>query len=88
MEEFSELGDGFRIALRDLELRGAGNILGRQIGRINQIGLNLYCEMLSQAVEKLKTIDGGQIQPVKHHPELPSWKTLVCSYDERLRDRQ
>lgn len=55
LEEFSELGDGFRIALRDLELRGAGNILGRhQSGRINQIGLNLYCEMLSQAVEKLK----------------------------------
>ncbi|MEK7501182.1 MAG: DEAD/DEAH box helicase, partial [Patescibacteria group bacterium] len=54
LKEFSNLGDGFRIALRDLELRGAGNILGRaQSGRINQIGLNLYCEMLSQAVEKL-----------------------------------
>ncbi len=56
LEEFSELGAGFKIALRDLELRGAGNILGRnQSGHINQIGLNLYCEMLSQAVEKLKS---------------------------------
>ncbi len=56
LKEFSNLGDGFKIALRDLELRGAGNILGRnQSGHINQIGLNLYCEMLSQAVEKLKT---------------------------------
>ncbi|MBI4120143.1 MAG: DEAD/DEAH box helicase [Parcubacteria group bacterium] len=56
LKEFSNLGDGFKIALRDLELRGAGNILGRaQSGRINQIGLNLYCEMLSQAVEKLKS---------------------------------
>ncbi len=56
LQEFSNLGDGFRIALRDLELRGAGNILGRnQSGHINQIGLNLYCEMLSQAVEKLKS---------------------------------
>ncbi len=56
LQEFSNLGDGFKIALRDLELRGAGNILGRnQSGHINQIGLNLYCEMLSQAVEKLKT---------------------------------
>ncbi|MDP3764401.1 MAG: CarD family transcriptional regulator [bacterium] len=55
LQEFSNLGDGFKIALRDLELRGAGNILGRnQSGHINQIGLNLYCEMLSQAVEKLK----------------------------------
>jgi len=56
LREFSELGAGFKIALRDLELRGAGNILGRnQSGHINQIGLNLYCEMLSQAVEKLKS---------------------------------
>ncbi|MBI2454043.1 MAG: DEAD/DEAH box helicase [Parcubacteria group bacterium] len=56
LQEFSNLGDGFKIALRDLELRGAGNILGRnQSGHINQIGLNLYCEMLSQAVEKLKS---------------------------------
>jgi transcription-repair coupling factor (superfamily II helicase) len=56
LKEFSNLGDGFKIALRDLELRGAGNILGRnQSGHINQIGLNLYCEMLSQAVEKFKT---------------------------------
>ncbi len=55
LQDFSNLGDGFKIALRDLELRGAGNILGRhQSGRINQIGLNLYCEMLSQAVEKLR----------------------------------
>ena len=55
LEEFSNLGDGFKIALRDLELRGAGNILGKnQSGHINQIGLNLYCEMLAQAVEKLK----------------------------------
>ena len=56
LQEFSKLGAGFKIALRDLELRGAGNILGRnQSGHINQIGLNLYCEMLSQAVEKLKS---------------------------------
>ena len=56
LKEFSNLGDGFKIAMRDLELRGAGNILGRnQSGHINQIGLNLYCEMLSQAVEKLKS---------------------------------
>jgi transcription-repair coupling factor (superfamily II helicase) len=55
LKEFSNLGDGFKIALRDLELRGAGNILGKnQSGHINQIGLNLYCEMLSQAVEKLR----------------------------------
>lgn len=50
-----ELGSGWRIAERDLEIRGAGNILGReQSGNVNRVGLNLYCQMLSEAVEQLK----------------------------------
>jgi len=49
------LGAGEMIAKKDLEMRGAGNILGReQSGTINKIGLNLYCEILQEAVEKLK----------------------------------
>lgn len=53
LQEASELGSGYKIALRDLEIRGAGNILGReQSGTINKIGLNLYCQILSEAVEK------------------------------------
>jgi len=56
LKEAEELGSGYRIALRDLEIRGAGNILGKeQSGSINRVGLNLYCQMLSEAVEKLKT---------------------------------
>lgn len=56
LKEAEELGSGYRIALKDLEIRGAGNILGKeQSGNINQIGLNLYCQMLSDAIEKLKT---------------------------------
>jgi transcription-repair coupling factor (superfamily II helicase) len=55
LEEASALGSGYKIALRDMELRGAGNILGReQSGSINKIGLNLYCQMLAEAVEKLR----------------------------------
>jgi transcription-repair coupling factor (superfamily II helicase) len=55
LKEAEELGSGYKIALRDLEIRGAGNILGKeQSGNINRVGLNLYCQMLSQAVEKLK----------------------------------
>jgi transcription-repair coupling factor (superfamily II helicase) len=55
LEDAQELGAGYRIAMRDLELRGAGNILGReQSGAINKIGLNLYSQILSEAVEKLK----------------------------------
>ncbi len=56
LKEAQELGSGYKIALRDLEIRGAGNILGKeQSGNINSVGLNLYCQMLSEAIEKLKT---------------------------------
>jgi len=55
LKEAQELGSGYRIAMRDLEIRGAGNILGKeQSGSINQVGLNLYCQMLSDAIDKLK----------------------------------
>ena len=55
LKEAEELGSGYRIALKDLEIRGAGNILGKeQSGNINKVGLNLYCQMLSEAIEKMK----------------------------------
>ena len=55
LKEAEELGSGYKIALKDLEIRGAGNILGKeQSGNINLVGLNLYCQMLSEAIEKLK----------------------------------
>ena len=56
LKEAEELGSGYKIALKDLEIRGAGNILGKeQSGSINQVGLNLYCQMLSDSIEKLKS---------------------------------
>jgi transcription-repair coupling factor (superfamily II helicase) len=55
LKEAEELSSGYKIALKDLELRGAGNILGKeQSGNVNKVGLNLYCQMLSEAIEKLK----------------------------------
>ncbi len=55
VKEFTELGSGFKIALRDLEIRGAGNILGaEQHGFITAIGFDLYCKLLDQAVAELK----------------------------------
>jgi transcription-repair coupling factor (superfamily II helicase) len=55
LKEAEELGSGYKIALKDLEIRGAGNILGKeQSGNINRVGLNLYCQMLSEAIEKMK----------------------------------
>lgn len=57
LKEAEELGSGYKIALKDLEIRGAGNILGReQAGNINSVGLNLYCQMLSESVDKLKIV--------------------------------
>ncbi|MBT9163739.1 MAG: Transcription-repair-coupling factor [Chloroflexi bacterium] len=53
--EATELGAGFRIAMKDLEIRGAGNILGpEQSGHIEAVGFHLYCRLLSEAVEELK----------------------------------
>jgi transcription-repair coupling factor (superfamily II helicase) len=55
LKEFSELGAGFRIAALDLELRGAGNLLGRQQhGHVNAIGFDLYCQMMERAVAERK----------------------------------
>ena len=55
IREFTELGSGIKIAMRDLEIRGAGNVLGaEQHGHMEAVGYDLYCKMLSQAVKALK----------------------------------
>ena len=55
IREFSDLGSGIRIAMRDLEIRGAGNVLGaEQSGHMEAVGYELYCKMLNQAVAVLK----------------------------------
>ncbi|MCM1087981.1 MAG: transcription-repair coupling factor [Muribaculaceae bacterium] len=57
IKEFTDLGSGFKIAMRDLEIRGAGNILGaRQHGHMQAVGYDLYCKMLNEAVKNLKGI--------------------------------
>ena len=67
IREFSDLGAGFRIAALDLELRGAGNLLGgQQHGHIEAVGFDLYCQLLERTVEELKT---GQ--------ELPETETAI-----------
>lgn len=55
IEEFTEIGSGFNLSMRDLEIRGAGNLLGtEQTGFINDVGFDLYVKMINQAVEELK----------------------------------
>ena len=57
IREFSDLGSGFKIAMKDLEIRGAGNVLGKsQHGHMAAVGYDLYCKMLNQAVNELKGI--------------------------------
>ncbi len=61
IKQYSSLGAGFKIAMRDLEIRGAGNILGTaQSGHIINIGFDLYCALLKQAIAKLK---GEKVRP-------------------------
>ncbi|MEX2185614.1 MAG: transcription-repair coupling factor [Pirellulales bacterium] len=65
IEEFSRLGSGFAIAMRDLEIRGAGNLLGtQQSGHIATVGYELYCQLLEQAVRRLRQV------PTKESPEV------------------
>ncbi len=55
IEEFTEIGSGFNISMRDLEIRGAGNLLGtEQTGFINDVGFDLYIKLINEAVEELK----------------------------------
>ena len=55
IKEYTALGSGFKIAMKDLEIRGAGNLLGtKQSGQISQIGFELYCQLLRQSVDRLK----------------------------------
>ena len=63
--ESTQLGSGFRIAMRDLEIRGAGNLLGgAQSGHIAAVGYDLYCEMVTEAVAKLRGEGIQQVQEI------------------------
>lgn len=58
IKEFTDLGSGFKIAMRDLEIRGAGNLLGmKQHGHMEAVGYDMYCKMLGEAVKTLKGIE-------------------------------
>jgi transcription-repair coupling factor (superfamily II helicase) len=84
--EATELGSGFRIAMRDLEIRGAGNLLGTgQSGHIAAVGYDLYCEMVTEAVAELK----GETpkEPAEIKIEVPLDANLPTDYVEREESR-
>ncbi len=86
IEEFTELGSGFKIAMRDLEIRGAGNILGnQQSGHIAAVGYELYCQLLDNSVRELK----GQARraPLEVTVDLPWTAYLPRDYVAGQRQR-
>lgn len=71
LEELSDLGSGFQIANYDLEIRGAGNLVGReQSGNVNLVGFELYCDMLEETISRLKNADAGTIPEEEIPPEI------------------
>ncbi len=78
IREFTQLGSGIRIAMRDLEIRGAGNVLGaEQHGHMEAVGYDLYCKLLNTAVKEEK----GEV------PELPDFDTQIdCDIDAFIPD--
>ena len=79
IREFTELGSGFKIAMKDLEIRGAGNLLGqRQHGHMEAVGYDLYCKMLNEAVRTLK--GAAQVPDFSTTVELEVDAFLPASY--------
>jgi transcription-repair coupling factor (superfamily II helicase) len=76
IQDFTELGSGFRIAAADLEIRGAGNLLGKQqSGHIAAVGLDLYLQMMEQAVQRLK----GTVVQAEEEPD-PTLQLNVSAF--------
>ncbi len=86
IEEYSHLGAGFQLALRDLELRGAGNILGiQQSGHINLVGYEMYCDFLESAVRLLKQMP--QKTKIEVLIDLPGLVMIPDNYVTEVRDK-
>jgi transcription-repair coupling factor (superfamily II helicase) len=79
IEQYSMLGAGFKIAMRDLEIRGAGNLLGaEQSGHIAAVGYQMYCHLLEVEAKKMR--NEKIVEPVKTHVELPVVGRLTPGY--------
>jgi len=86
IEEFSDLGAGFAVAMRDLEIRGAGNILGtQQSGHIALVGYELYCQLLEQAVARLRQLPAQT--SIEVDIDLPGEAYIPRSYVPGMREK-
>lgn len=86
LEQFSELGSGFNIAMKDLEIRGAGDLLGgEQSGFINEIGFETYQKIMNEAIEELKENEFKDLYPeVENAPEKDFVKEIQIDSDFEL----
>lgn len=86
--EFTELGSGFKIAMRDLEIRGCGNILGpEQSGHMAKVGYDMYCKILSQAVQEIKGQKQKEYKEIKLDVAINCFipEDFIKNSDERFR---
>ncbi|CAM4084557.1 transcription-repair coupling factor [Flavobacterium antarcticum] len=86
LEQFSELGSGFNIAMKDLEIRGAGDLLGgEQSGFINEIGFETYQKIMNEAIEELKENEFKELYPIDENaPAKPFVKDIQIDTDFEL----
>jgi len=87
IRDFSELGSGFRIAMKDLEIRGAGNLLGpEQHGHVEAVGFELYNRLLAEAVDRLRGVRRFRVSEVSIDLPLPAFipATYVSSASRRV----
>ena len=86
LEQFSELGSGFNIAMKDLEIRGAGDLLGgEQSGFINEIGFDTYQKIMNEAIEELKENEFKELYPEENNLETKEYvKDLQIDTDFEL----
>ena len=88
MREFAQLGAGFKIALRDLQIRGAGNLLGaQQHGHIASVGFEMYCQLLEEAVKKLQKKSVETVAELNPIINLPVEAFLEKNYIENSGDK-